>query len=103
MGGGGGATVYAAAKGGVLTFTKALANELSSHNILVNNIAPGLIETPFHKDTPQTVMDNLSQKTPVGRNAKPVEIAHAAVYLTSDESNFYTGATLDCNGGLYMV
>lgn len=103
MGGGPGAGVYGATKGGVLTFTKALANELGKYNVLVNNIAPGVIETPFHEQTSAEVMQAFADRTPIKRNGKPEEIASAAVYLASQESNFLTGATLDINGGFYMM
>ena len=99
-GGGQGATHYAAAKGGVLTFTKALAKEVGPLGIRVNSIAPGLIATQFH-DRFSTAEGRQAAvaRTPLGREGQPEDIAGAALFLASPAASFITGETIEVNGG----
>lgn len=96
-----GGTAYCSAKGGILAFTRSLAHELAPHNIRVNAIAPGFINTdmisPF-----EVIHAQLAAATPMGRIGEPDDIAWAAVYLASNEAKFVTGQTLSPNGGFYM-
>ena len=92
---------YAAAKGGILGFTRALAHEVADRNIRVNAIAPGWVETEMF-DNIAIMHDRIRAATPLGRFGSPEDIASAAVYLAGDESGFVTGQTLSPNGGWYM-
>jgi 3-oxoacyl-[acyl-carrier protein] reductase len=100
-----GSLAYSTAKGAVLTFTRALANELGPRGIRVNAIAPGLIlGTSFHNTH---TSDASAQATiagiPLGRAGTPEDVARAAVFLASEYDGFITGATLDLNGGVYSA
>lgn len=103
-GGGPGLSHYAAAKGGIIGFTKALAQELGPSGITVNCIAPGLIDTPLIKKS--LVTDELRaraiQGAPVRRIGVPDDIAAACAFLVSEESSFFTGQVMSPNGGRYM-
>jgi 3-oxoacyl-[acyl-carrier protein] reductase len=103
-GGGSGATAYAAAKGGVDAFSRALANELGPRAITVNAIAPGLIlDTPFHRQfTPEANQQATIRATPIRRAGTPGDVAGAVLYLVSDLGAFTSGAVLDVNGGSYF-
>ncbi len=98
-----GQTNYAAAKAGVVGFTKALALENARKNITVNAIAPGYIATDMVKAVPQEVLDKIIAQIPVGRLGQPEEIARAVLFLAADEAGFITGSTLTINGGQYMI
>jgi len=96
-----GITAYCAAKGGVVNMTKELALDLAPKKINVNAIAPGVIKTAMTSDIlkdPKTAEGMLAQ-TPIGRLGEPEDIAWAAVYLASNESDFVTGHTLVVDGG----
>lgn len=97
----GGSTHYCAAKAGILGFTRSLAHEVAEQNIRVNAIAPGWIHTDM-TDPLEPMHPILSAQTPQGRLGDPDDIAHAAVYLASEEAKFMTGQTLSPNGGWYM-
>jgi 3-oxoacyl-[acyl-carrier protein] reductase len=100
-----GALSYSTAKGAVLTWTRALANELASRGIRVNAVAPGLIlGTRFH-DTHSTEASKQAtiQQIPLGRAGNPDDVARAVVFLASEFDGFITGATLDINGGIYAA
>ena len=100
-GGGGGSSLYAASKGAVTTFTRAMAKELGPKGIRVNAICPGLIGTKFHDDfTKDEIRQAVAAKTPVRREGSAEEVADLVVYLASDKSSFITGANFDINGGL---
>lgn len=103
-GGGPGALIYAAAKGGVSTFTRALAKDLAEYNILVNAISPGLIRTPFHKPdiTPPELFENMAKDIPLKRVGLPEDIVGAALFLASDYAGYITGQTIEVNGGALM-
>ncbi|MFZ1890273.1 MAG: SDR family NAD(P)-dependent oxidoreductase [Candidatus Binataceae bacterium] len=98
----GGAVAYSAAKGGIISFTKALAKEVVGHGILVNCIAPGFIETPMTAPITGEMKQYFTQLTPMGRFGEPRDIACAALFLASDESNFMVGQVVSPNGG-YVI
>jgi 3-oxoacyl-[acyl-carrier protein] reductase len=91
-----GQVAYASSKAGLLGLTKALALELASRQITVNAIAPGLIKTDM------TAGLEVGDKIPLGYAGEPEDIAHAAVFLASEQARYITGHTLDVNGGMYM-
>ena len=87
-GGGPGALAYAAAKGGVISLTKALAKELAPHGIRVNCVSPGLIDTDFHgRFTPRDTFDAAARTIPLGRAGQPEDVARAIAFLCSDDSS----------------
>ena len=98
-----GQTNYAAAKAGVIGFTKALALEGASRNITVNAIAPGYTDTGMVAAVPQDALEAVLAAVPVGRLGTPQEIARGVLYLVEDEAGFVTGATLSINGGKYLA
>jgi 3-oxoacyl-[acyl-carrier protein] reductase len=91
---------YSAAKGGILSFTRALAREVGSRNIRVNAICPGYINTPMTSGMSPIMQRLLIARTPLGRWGEPEEIAATAAFLASDDAAFYTGQWLSPNGGL---
>src|SRR5262245_45628471 len=93
---------YSAAKGGILSFTRALAREVGSRGIRVNAICPGYIETPMTAGVSPLVQKVILSCTPLGRWGEPEEVAATALFLASDESSFYTGQWLSPNGGLVI-
>ncbi len=100
-----GSLVYSTAKGAVLSWTRALANELAPKGIRVNCAAPGLIlGTHFHQThtTDESARETISQ-IPLQRAGGPEDVARAVVYLASEFDGFITGATLDINGGVYAA
>lgn len=101
-----GEAVYSGAKGGVITFTKTLAREVSRHGIRVNTVAPGLTDTPLLQsmiaDGNDRLIDAIVRATPIRRLAQPEEVAAAVVFMASDRSSFITGQTLGVGGGLVM-
>lgn len=100
-GGGGGSAVYSTAKGGLTTFTRAMAKELGPVGIRVNAVCPGLIDTTFHDTfTPDSVREMVASKVPLRREGKASEIADVVAMLVSDASSYMTGANVDINGGL---
>jgi NAD(P)-dependent dehydrogenase (short-subunit alcohol dehydrogenase family) len=94
---------YAAAKAGVLGFVRGLARELGPRGVRVNAVAPGLVDTdmtgPFMAPEQR---NQLAATAPLGRLARPEEVAGACLFLASDLSSYVTGATLDVNGGLHI-
>lgn len=92
---------YAAAKAGLLGFTKTAAQELARYGITVNAICPGFIETDMVADIPEEAQEKLLKTVPLGRFGKPEEIAHAVRYLVED-GDYITGQSLDINGGVYI-
>jgi acetoacetyl-CoA reductase len=97
-----GQTNYAASKAGILGFTKALALEGAARGVTVNAIAPGYIDTEMVHAVPQSVLDKIVARIPVGRLGRAEEIARAVLFLVED-AGFITGSTLSINGGQYMV
>ena len=94
---------YAAAKAGLVGFSKSLASEVAPRGITVNIIAPGFIETPMTEVLPEAQKTALLSRIPQARMGNPSDIAAAAVYLASDEAGYITGATLHINGGMAMI
>jgi acetoacetyl-CoA reductase len=95
---------YAAAKAGVLGFTKALAQEGAAKGITANVIAPGYINTEMVAAVPKDVLDSkILPQIPVGRLGTAEEIARCVVFLAADDAGFITGACIDANGGQYMA
>jgi 3-oxoacyl-[acyl-carrier protein] reductase len=93
---------YAASKAGIIALTKSVAKELGSRNVLVNAIAPGFIETEMTQGLSDLVKDKILRSIPVGCFGKPSDVARAAVFLASDESNFITGQVITVDGGMVM-
>jgi len=90
---------YSTAKAAVIGFTKALAKELGPSGITVNAIAPGVIRTEMNASLSEEDMRILAEETPVSRIGEPCEVAHAALFLASDESSFITGEIMNVSGG----
>jgi 3-oxoacyl-[acyl-carrier protein] reductase len=97
-----GQTNYAAAKAGVVGFSKALAREVGSRNITVNVVAPGFIDTDMTRSLPEAQHQALLQQIPLGRLGEPEEIASAVAFLASKQAAYITGTVLHVNGGMYM-
>ncbi len=93
---------YGAAKGGILSFTRSLALEVSSRNIRVNAICPGWIDTPMTQDFSPMMKMALASQIPLSRFGKPEDVAATAVFLASDDSSYFTGQWLSPNGGLFI-
>ena len=98
-----GQTNYAAAKAGVMGFTKALARETGARGITVNTIAPGFIDTDMTRDLPDEHKEVLLKQIPLNRLGQAEEIAAAVVFLASPAAGYITGETLHINGGMYMA
>ena len=94
---------YAAAKAGMLGFTKALALENAPKGITVNAICPGYVDTEMVRAVPEKIRESIVRKIPVGRFGDPREIAHAVLFLVADDAMFCTGSTITVNGGQYMA
>jgi len=92
---------YAASKGGVIGFTKALAIEFADKGITVNHVPPGFVDTPLVREGPINV-EAVAQQMPMKRAGQPNDIAHAVAYLVSEEAGYVTGQTLSVNGGRYL-
>ena len=93
---------YAAAKAGVIGFTKSMARELASRGITVNAVAPGYIATDMTAVLSEQVRTEMAEKIPAGRLGMPQDIAAAAVFLASDAAGYITGQTLNVDGGMVM-
>jgi NAD(P)-dependent dehydrogenase (short-subunit alcohol dehydrogenase family) len=93
---------YAAAKAGLIGFTKTLAREYARKGVTVNAIAPGFVRTRMLDGVPDRAMQTVLDTTPVGRLGDPMEIAASALYLASPVAGFVTGHVLDINGGMAM-
>jgi len=102
-GGGPGAAAYAAAKGGLVTYTKGMARELAPHGIRVNAVAPGVIATPYHdKYSSAEQLEKFRAMTPLNRIGASEEIADVIAFLACDESRFMIGENVEVNGGILM-
>ena len=97
-----GQAAYAAAKAGVIGFTRSMAREVSSRAITVNAVSPGFIETEMTGGLDEAQRDFYASVIPAGRMGRPEEIASAVEYLASPDAAYVTGHVLHVNGGLYM-
>ncbi len=97
-----GQTNYAAAKAGLVGFSKSLAREIGSRNITVNTVAPGFIDTDMTRELGEEQRDNLARQIPLGRLGSAQEVAAAVVFLASPAAAYITGETIHVNGGMYM-
>ncbi|MBD0735117.1 SDR family NAD(P)-dependent oxidoreductase [Streptomyces sp. CBMA29] len=93
---------YAASKGGVIGFTRALAIEYAATGITVNHVPPGFIDTPLVREGPVDV-EAAAATMPMKRAGRPDDVAYAVAYLASEEAGYVTGQTLSTNGGRYLV
>ncbi len=96
-----GQTNYAAAKAGIIGFTKSAALELARYNVTVNAICPGFIETDMFDVVPEEIKERIRKRIPLGRIGKPREVARAVRFLVED-GDYITGQTININGGIYM-
>ena len=94
---------YSTAKGGLITFTKGLAKEMAPHNVRVNAVSPGVIQTHFHEQfsTPE-MMQAYCKVIPLGRVGTPEEVAAVICFLASDDARYLIGETIEINGGMLM-
>lgn len=97
-----GQTNYAAAKAGMIGFTKSLAREVGARGITVNAVAPGFIDTDMTRALPEEHKEALLKQIPLNRLGQPEEIANAVAFLASPAAAYITGETLHVNGGMYM-
>ena len=97
-----GQTNYAAAKAGLVGFTKSLAREVGARNITVNAVAPGFIDTDMTRALPEAQREALAKQIPLQRLGQPEEIAAAVSFLASPGAAYITGETIHVNGGMYM-
>jgi 3-oxoacyl-[acyl-carrier protein] reductase len=103
-GGGNGSEIYCASKGAVATMTIGMARDFAKYAIRVNNVCPGVVETPFHdKFSTAEFVKSFAERTPLGRNAAARDVAKAILFLASnDAAGFITGEYVAINGGFYM-
>lgn len=97
-----GQTNYAAAKAGILGFSKSLAREIGSRSITVNTVAPGFIDTDMTRALPDEQREALIKQIPLGRLGQAADIAYAVAFLASPQAAYITGETINVNGGMYM-
>jgi 2-hydroxycyclohexanecarboxyl-CoA dehydrogenase len=98
-----GETVYSAAKGGLIAFTKALAREAARYNVNVNCVCPGPTDTPLLQAVPEKHREAFVRATPMRRVGKPKEVADAILFFAADGSDYVTGQVLSVSGGLTMA
>jgi 2-hydroxycyclohexanecarboxyl-CoA dehydrogenase len=98
-----GETVYAAAKGGLIAFTKSLAREMARHKLNVNCVCPGPTDTPLFNRQPERMREALTRAIPFRRIAQPEDIAEAVMFFAGPRSDYITGQVLSVSGGLTMV
>jgi NAD(P)-dependent dehydrogenase (short-subunit alcohol dehydrogenase family) len=98
-----GAVAYAASKGATMTLARGLSKELAPDKIRVNAVAPGVIDTPFHAETPKAILDELATRITVGRLGVAEDVARAVVFLAGERDGFITGETIDINGGMWVA
>ncbi len=103
-GGGPGATVYAAAKAAVSSFTKGLAKEFAPRGVRVNAVSPGTVDNYFHQQfSTRQMLDSVVAATPAGRLGTNEEVADTIVFLCSHAARFIYGQTIEINGGMFMI
>ena len=93
---------YSASKAGIIGFTKSLAKELASRNILVNAVAPGFIETDMTNVLKDEVKEKISEQIPLKREGKAEEVANVVKFLASSDSSYITGQVINIDGGMLM-
>lgn len=93
---------YAAAKGGVVTFTVSLAREVAKYGINVTAVAPGMMRTPMNKKELASNEQKYLERIPLGRISDPIEVAYTVAFLASEKADYITGATIDVTGGMLM-
>ncbi len=93
---------YAAAKAGVIAFSKSMAREIGSRGVTVNVVAPGFIDTDMTRDLPEDAKKAMFEQIALGRFGEPADIARAVAFLASPGAAYITGETLHVNGGMYM-
>lgn len=98
-----GQTNYAAAKAGMIGFTRSLAREVGSRNITVNTVAPGYIDTDMTAALSEEQQTSLQERIALGRLGHVDEVANTVKFLASDDASYITGETINVNGGMYMV
>ena len=94
---------YAAAKAGIIAFSKSLAKEIGSRNVTVNVVAPGFIDTDMTRDLPEDAKNAMLGQVALGRLGEPADIARAVAFLAGPDAGYITGETLHVNGGMYMA
>ena len=94
---------YAAAKAGIIAFSKSLAKEIGSRGVTVNVVAPGFIDTDMTKDLPEDAKTAMLGQIALGRLGEPADIARAVAFLAGPDAGYITGETLHVNGGMYMA
>lgn len=97
-----GQTNYAAAKAGVIGFSKSAAKELASRGITVNAVAPGFIGTDMTADLPESVKEKALSDIPLGKAGQPEDVANAVLFLASDQASYITGQVVHVDGGMVM-
>jgi 3-oxoacyl-[acyl-carrier protein] reductase len=97
-----GQTNYIATKAGVIGMTKVWARELGRHHIRVNAVAPGFTATDIISSVPESILEGMKHRTPLGRLGQPRDIANAYLFLASDEAGFISGEVLRVDGGLVI-
>ena len=96
------ASIYSGTKGAIVMFTKSIAREVAGDNILINCIAPGVLDPQIMQDLPEDKTRSICEQIPLKRLGRPEEIAATVAFLASDECSYATGATFDINGGWFM-
>jgi 3-oxoacyl-[acyl-carrier protein] reductase len=94
---------YAAAKAGIIAFSKSLAREIGSRGVTVNVVAPGFIATDMTSDLPEDARAKMLEQIALGRLGEPADIARAVAFLAGPAASYITGETLHVNGGMYMA
>jgi len=97
-----GQTNYAASKAGIIGFTKSLAKEVASRNILVNAVAPGFIETSMTAVLKDEIKEEIAKQIPLKRMGTPEDVANVVSFLVSEKSNYITGQVINIDGGMLM-
>ena len=97
-----GQTNYSASKAGIIGFTKSLAKEVASRNILVNAIAPGFIETDMTSILKEEIKENIANQIPLKKMGTAQDVANLVKFLSSDDSSYITGQVINVDGGMVM-